>query len=408
MKNQVVFCCIALLFLTLKLTAQNNFEKGYFIYDNDAKETCLIKNLDWKDNPTSIMYKLTETDEIKSVSIENIKEFAVDGSAKFIKAKVSIDRSNTQVDKLSNKRMPEFIQETLFLKVLIEGNANLYFYMDGNLKRFFFKTNSKDIEQLVFKNYINKNGVIAENIDFKNQIFNTLKCATIEPKEVEKLNYEENDLYNLFLKYNSCDGGTIAYTTNKEKKDLLNFTLKAGTNYASLDVKNYTTPERSIGFDNEFGLWFGLELEALLPFNNNKWALLIESAYQTYKSNKTKINPDALTHLIVNEADITYSTFELSLGARHYFFLNPKSKLFVNAAYTLVFTGNSVVDYKIDYVSDLKIEKASAKSIGFGYKYADTWGLELRYGFPRNVLLNYKTHESTYNNLSLIFGYTIF
>ena len=43
--------------------AQISFEKGYFINNANQKTNCLIKNQDWKDNPTEFEYKLDENSE---------------------------------------------------------------------------------------------------------------------------------------------------------------------------------------------------------------------------------------------------------------------------------------------------------------------------------------------------------
>lgn len=53
-----------LLLLALKFSfvvnAQINFEKGYFISNDNEKIECLIKSIDWKNNPTEFKYKLNE------------------------------------------------------------------------------------------------------------------------------------------------------------------------------------------------------------------------------------------------------------------------------------------------------------------------------------------------------------
>ena len=58
MKKQLL---ILLIFIsTFNSYAQTSFEKGYFINNEGQKTDCLIKNIDWKDNPTEIKFKYTE------------------------------------------------------------------------------------------------------------------------------------------------------------------------------------------------------------------------------------------------------------------------------------------------------------------------------------------------------------
>ena len=65
--------------------AQIKFENGYFITDSNQKIECLIKNIDWKSNPTQFEYQLTQSSEVKIETSKNVKEFAVYNSSKFIR-----------------------------------------------------------------------------------------------------------------------------------------------------------------------------------------------------------------------------------------------------------------------------------------------------------------------------------
>ena len=133
-------------FTSINFYAQITFQRGYFINNADERIECLIKNIDWRNNPDSFEYKLAETGELIIASIKSVKEFAIKGSAKYIRANVMIDRSSEVLGKLSSDRNPVFIDEQLFLKVLIEGEANLYFYKDQNLNRYFYNVKNSSIE----------------------------------------------------------------------------------------------------------------------------------------------------------------------------------------------------------------------------------------------------------------------
>jgi hypothetical protein len=66
----------------------------------------------------------------------------------------------------------------------------------------------------------------------------------------------------------------------------------------------------------------GAEIEWTLPFNRKKWSVWFEPTLQSYKANGT-VNP---------ATSITYKSFELALGARHYFYLGKSGSIFLNAA----------------------------------------------------------------------------
>ena len=116
------------LLLSSSMYGQISFDQGYIIDNTNQKTNCLIKNLDWKNNPNEIEYKLFENTKPVKVAVQSIKEFGIDNVSKYISCNVNIDRSSEITNKLSRNKEPNFKKEVLFLKVLIEGNANLYVY----------------------------------------------------------------------------------------------------------------------------------------------------------------------------------------------------------------------------------------------------------------------------------------
>lgn len=180
MKKKLVFLLTTI--LTFSCYSQIYFENGYYIDNNDQKINCLIKNLDWRNNPTEFKYKLTEKSELNKRTIKSVKEFGIYSASKYVRSIVKIDRSSNKVDKLDNERRPIFQEEELFLKVLVEGKATLYSYDDKTLSltRYFYNIGTSNIEQLVFKNYMTHQFEIATNNRFRNQLWDNLKCSNIK------------------------------------------------------------------------------------------------------------------------------------------------------------------------------------------------------------------------------------
>lgn len=181
------------------------FENGYFIDESNNKIECLIKNVDWKNNPTEFEYKFSQNDTVHKATFKTVKEFGIYNVSKYIRAKTNIDKSSEQIDKMSSERNPNFQEELLFLKVLIEGKASLFLYIDGNLTRFFYKLNDSEIQQLVYKRYL-IDDTILENNSFKQELFLKLKCEEIVLNDIKNLRYSNRDLEKLFIKYNKCTG----------------------------------------------------------------------------------------------------------------------------------------------------------------------------------------------------------
>lgn len=403
--KKLLFVLLASLF-SLNSFSQINFEKGYFINNSGGKIDCFIKNIDWKNNPTTFIYKLSENESPKTATIEIVKEFGVNNISKYSRAKVNIDRSSELAGKLSTHKTPDFNEEQLFLKILVEGKANLYYYEDGNLRKYFFYNDNSEIEQLVFKSY-NVGGTIHKNNHFRQQLLNSLKCNTISKNDLEYINYKKKELTNLFVKYNECNNSEFTEFEKKQKRVAFNLNIRPGINQSSISYYNVATNRQKVDFDSEISFRIGIEAEIILPFNKNKWALIVEPNYQSYKS-EIKTETQTIT------AD--YNSIQIPLGVRHYFFLNNDSKIFVNGSFALDFSGKSKIER--GYITGhnnghvfstlYDIEKGSNVSFGIGYNHNGKYSLEFRHELAREIIKNYVYVGSEYKRVSLIFGYTIF
>ena len=390
MNKQLLFLLIII--FNLNCYSQISFEKGYYIDNNDERINCLIKNNDWKNNPTEFEYRLSENDETKKKNIESIKQFGIDNGSKYIRKTLKIDRSSETLNELSKDRNPIFKEEELFLKVLVEGKANLYLYEERNFIRFFFSSENSDTEQLIYKSYKNKDEKIGKNNSFKNQLWNNLKCPEFNIRKVENLDYRKNDLIDFFAEYNACHGEKNINYEEKQKKDLINLNMRAGFNSSSLSATGI--PD----FDNQFTFRFGVEAEFIMPFNKNKWSVIIEPTYQYYKSKQELTN---------QSVEAIYNAIEIPVGIRHYLFLNENSKVFINGALIFnVTTNNSTIDF--EFGPDLNIETSHNYAFGVGFKHNDKYSLELRHHTSRDLLTKYRNRTSDYRTFSVILGYSLF
>lgn len=409
MKKQILFLLITV--LSLNCYSQITFENGYYIDNTDQKINCLIKNIDWKNNPTEFEYKLSEGSESKKANLESVKEFGINDVSKYVRSIVNIDRSSEITNYLSNDKDPVFQEEELFLKVLIEGKFTLYEYVDQNLKRYFYNNDNSNIEQLIFKSYKTDNDKIGKNDRFKQQLWINLKCNNFDMSKIEGLDYKKNDLVNIFEEYNECNDQEFVNYTKKTKTDFFNLTLRPRLNSSSLKVQSFDTNSRDVDFDNKFGFGFGVEAEFILPFNKNKWAIAIEPTYQSFNSEKT-VNVDNVTggELIAN---VDYTSIEVPVSLRYYFFLEKNSKVFLNTSYIVDLKSESSIEYTRNDGSNIKtleIYSGANLAFGIGYKHNDKYSLEARYQTNRELLGNYNSNWSAEysTSLSVIFGYSLF
>ena len=387
--------------------SQIYFENGYYINNLNQKIECQIKNEDWKNNPTEFEYKVSGTSESQKAQIGAVKEFAIYKGSKHIRATVHIDRSRDDVQNLTLDRNPLFKTEELFLKVLIEGQANLYEYVDGNLKRYFFNVENSDIEQLVFKKYKLLDNKIGANNQFKQQLWKDLQCSSITLNDVERLSYKKNELIKFFEKYYQCSNLEITTHIPQASSDWFQVSLRPRVSHSSLSIRNNPSSSKDTDFGNKLGVGLGLEFEFILPFNKNKWAIILEPTYQSYVADQTKDAANVSGGKLM--AEVAYKSIEIPFGLRHYFFLNDTSKLFLNISYVFDMAIDSSLELKRGdgvIIDDMKVNASNYLAVGAGYKLNDKYSVELRYFTNRTILGDYVFWHSDYKSMSLIFGYT--
>jgi hypothetical protein len=400
MKIQVL--TVAFLIIAYTSLAQIDFESGYFIREPDEMVQCLIRNVDWKNNPREFRYKLSENDPVQEAGIQTVKEFGITGFSKYVRADVKLDKSDKAINKLSFDREPLFKEETVFLKVLIEGPVTLLSYEDKNITRFFYQSGSSEIVPLIYKQYMTDKGV-ATNDDFKKQLLTNFYTHGVTMADLQDIKYSNRDLERLFIKINESSGSGFTKFEDK-KKDVFNLTLKPGVNFNNLSVQSEVSSFYNTDFDMEQNFRFGVEAEFIFPFFKNKFGILMEPSYQYYQAE----HPASLERF---SSEVNYQSIEFAGGLRHYFFLNDKSKIYINPLFVYEFDFNStikIIRFEEFVQEDLQVKSKINMAAVAGYKYKNKYSMEIRYYTKRELLVPYTHWSANYNSFSVTLGYTIF
>lgn len=407
MKN--VLFTLFFLIIGFNSYSQILFEKGYYIDKGGQTVDCLIKNRDWKDNPVSFEYKISENSEVERKYTKTIMGFGISNASKFELHIVDIDRSSDLLDKLSIEREPIFKKEELLLRVLIEGKASLYSYRENNLIRYFYKFNDEDVKQLVYKRFEKDGLTYGVNNDYKKQLFNDLKCDKTELIQIREVEYKKKDLLKLIMAYNECVQSDYDLFQKKRNKDIFNLSIRPGYRKSSLKLKNSESPDFNTDFGSKTGIRIGLEAELILPFHKNKWSVFVEPTYQSFESERETayINNNWITKKAIFKAE--YKSVEVPIGIRHYMFVNNNIKLFINAAYVLDFEQSSSQIYAENRSTlDLKVSTDPNFALGAGINFMDKFSAEARVNIKRQITADYVFWSTEYTGFSLILGYNIF
>ena len=390
-----------ILFLISNLSfAQINFEPGHFINNEGEKIEGFIKNIEWKNNPESFEYMGSENGNIKTYSIDEVAEFKVDRFL-FKRFEVDIDRSSSLNSSLSLHKNPDFQKETLFLLLLVEGDANLYSYNDKSLVRYFYSLDHENSYQLVYKKYMRNTSEIATNNLFRQQLSQILKCNSISSDRLQQLSYSKTELTKFFKDYNTCKNPDLIYNKETSKGNFL-FSIRPGVTLNNFKIESdaFYADGQIVNFQNTLGIRLGIEVEYVFPISKNKWSLITEPSF-------IYINDETLDYQ--GETSIwNYNSIELPLGIRHHMFLNEHSKIFINASIVWMFQ----IDSKVTLFDgkDFVFESRSNFALGVGYKFKNKYGFEFQYRTPQKLDFGRgSVDQTTYiDNMALILGYTIF
>ncbi|KAB1230513.1 porin family protein [Chryseobacterium viscerum] len=403
--------CIALIF------AQVKFEKGYIINSNDVKKEVLIKNQGWVSTPDNFVYKTDENSAENTGTPNTIKEFGIYNEIKYISYNGDIDYSSDNLDDLSNSKAPELKKGLVFLKEVVKGNKSLYFYQKQNFGRYFYSDSDSSIQPLIYKKYYfnGSSSQVATNDDYINQLQTIFSDDSNAKALAAKTKYTTSDLKKLFSLYNSKFSGA---TSSKEqsfsetkKKAKFNLSIRPGANfYSPLKIAQTYGNE---GFPSKTGLRIGVEAEIVLPFNKNKWSVVLEPTFSLYNNKVTIKTNDNLYNMHMEN----YSFFSLPLSLRHYMFINDDSKIFINAGINVLSiktSSSETIDLDYDGTVFDKLQLSPSQSFksavfGVGFNYKNKYSIEVRYNTSTNLLdekRNAATADLKY--VSLILGYNIF
>ena len=405
------------LLLSLQMFSQIKYEPGYIIDNNGQRTEVLILNRDWRSNPSRFSYKLSEDANSQTADIKEIAEFGVGDYLKYERFEVPIDRSGEQVRNMTTTAEPQFSTQTVFLRQLLAGEANLYLYKEGALERYYLSTPDAEITPLIHKEYL-REGRIATNNRFREQLYNLVSCGGNNPAALQKVDYEEKDLIAYLESYHGCRESEYDILKEEGEKMQINFIVKAGVDFATLKVEEgLYVKGNEIELDPS--LRVGAEIELVMPFNRNKWALYVEPTYNSQSIEKRRFVSDIPYNRHEVDLSVDYKFLSIAAGARHYMFLTNSSKIFLSAgvSFDAPIKTSVYIDRDDRYELDPQLDKTKTEAylnLGLGYNYRG-WSAEIRYNGGRKVFGSNleDTHyvldwESRVTSFSVLLGYQLF
>ncbi len=312
---------VLLLFFSHTILSQITFEKGYFIDIDGRKTYCLIQNERWLFSPQEVFYKMDEDSEVKSFSVENCQEFRIGEEGVFKRVASDFPITQSKLKKKEKSPEPEMVKLTVFVQMIIDGTASLYWYVDNNGIVYLYSKDNGPIQPLIYKKYVLTSLKIRENMAYKQQLIRDFPCGNVPL--IQEIKYQRKSLVNYFKLLNTCSGNDdfVQYRRGAVQKANFPITLKAwfGAERNTYEARNNT---RNFDFGNETNVKFGGELEAFFPYFGYKKTALFLSGQVTQATNEFNFPEGQIGS---NSFTTDYSIVEVQLGGRFYFDISKKA-----------------------------------------------------------------------------------
>jgi len=425
MKKTILLLAIM---LSIGINAQTTFDKGNFVNKQNVTVECLIKNYDWASIPKEIEYKINESDEASTMPAAQLNSFYIYGT--------SHNYKTFDVPIIGIQKGDVFVKSgSQLLKVLVEGKASLLKNNDGI---YILALEGETLKPLIYKKYINGD-TYEENVAFRLELYNALKCESLELGDFKKLRYTDKQLIAVVNEYNKCQGGE-SRTFQREEELEISIKAIAGANFYKtnveldlnvryyIDEEQYYRESKSVSAQSNAQNNFvaGFEAEVRLPYNHKKWAVFIVPTYNT----QNKVSKDIAVDTSFEGVDWlgrpigtlkikgnvllnSISYIEVPIGLRHYFIISENSSLNISAAYGVSINVGAKPNFTFrnkSNITSLYVSQGTQQARGFSllrigtaYTFKDRYSVSINY-YAGKVLKSNDTNGA----VSILLGYKIF
>lgn len=402
---------ILLLFLVIPISvfSQKGYEAGYYIDQAGVKNEGLIKKENWGLTPRKISFKRYSGSNTIELTPGSVRVVEIEGKVKFIGGNFMVDLASEDLRKITSFSEARLEENQTFLKVLIEGKASLYEYNREGIIRYFYAIDKQEPTQLIYKAF-KRDNTVQYNRRYKNQLWEEMKCGTMNLEQVQKLEYFKKDLVDFFIDYNQCQNVPIQDFSNYGKKLKLRIAFRPGAQLSNVNLSQETAGfgHREFDADASIGLRAGVFFEYPIRFSRGKLSLVAEPFFHT---NSISANATLGTPAVEFGAEIDYSSLVLPIGVRYYVKNTEKSKLSFTG-----FVAADLVDFSSTIIIDGLPTLEVNPPIGFvgeiEYKFSGKYGLSLQYGVERDLLsdVNVTTNEvnAKFSYLAVLFSIDIY
>jgi len=215
MKKRLPVVVVFLLFSVVSYS-QNNFVEGYVVTSRDTLRGFIFdKQLDKETRRVQFKSSLSSTSATEYKPLDIIGFYVAPYGEFYLGQAIDIDVKPVRQGMLESNPAARFKKDTVFLKQLARGKANLYFFRDSEKSHFFLQKENGPVKELLYIVYQTGDVTSKKAEIFRNQLSEAF--ADCSETSVKKAEYSKASLTKAFAAYNTCMGAVNNYAAPVEK-----------------------------------------------------------------------------------------------------------------------------------------------------------------------------------------------
>jgi hypothetical protein len=397
MKGLILITICFFLLISFSAFNQTNFQNGYIVKTNNEKIEGSLDYQNWRTSPHKIRFLEKGKKESRTYSANEISAFSV-SDLRYVSRIIHVDSSSSELKNLSSNSSAENRIDTVFLRVLVQGQSNLFLYKDDGQPHFFMEEDTMKITELLSKNYSVDINRFSNRMQYKGFLKYYWRNYPSLYDQIEALSYTEESLMGVFENYEKMhnQNAYIEKPSNGVSYSPMFVAGMSQTQFYYISGNNTGYPIE-INFEPTISPVFGVSLE-IAPYQQiatkkiSHWSIYNEILYKRYAvefATNTKFL-NQLESADVYKLDFSYlrlsSTFRFQstgeklryfggLGFSGSFILSTNKNSLNHKRYTFNTTNFTETDSPIiEYVKNFEFGYLGS----LGVKY-NRYSLELRY-----------------------------
>ncbi len=251
--------------------SQNNFKESAVVFKNGTIKNGFVNYVKTRNTPQEFKYKSSIEGKIETLDSTEVVSVSISDITKFIfKKNIEVSFDSNEFSPTDNK----IINLDRFIEVVVDGEYSFSNYSDSQYEKYYYFGNDSILKPLKIKRFYNSEGNLVTVEEYKTELITNLANENPEIiKEIKKTRLKISDLSKLFYIINKKD---LAVLKAKNNDGFVNINLSSDINFIKYK-------EFNVDFSNKTIMNIGGEIEYMLPYYNNLFALELVPSFNIYK-----------------------------------------------------------------------------------------------------------------------------